>query len=260
MGRKPKAAKVAVAATADVPNILTPSVEMAAPQHKMHTKATCLSSGKYISAIIRRSGRLRNVAPPAENQEVQPVVEEVNLCESEKEDVPLNFCASAKEDGPFIEENLPESMAPEWSLEERINYLVQAVEELKSKATERHIESDSPAANLNYKSMYIDSQKKIEALTSENFELAKKLEVALAKMEAYSEANRVCSEILDKLKDVIVISNLAKATETAINISSQAILGRFSSAGDIGVPEARPPSLHQTSAKRKKYAKVNKGN
>ena len=76
----------------------------------------------------------------------------------------------------------------------------------------------------------------------------------------YGEANRVCSEIFDKLKDVIVISNLAKATETAINISSQAILGRFSISGDIGEPEARPPALPQTSTKRKKYAKVNKGN
>ncbi|PSS06383.1 Processed lymphoid-restricted membrane protein [Actinidia chinensis var. chinensis] len=259
MGRKPKAAKVAEA-TADMPNILTPAVEMAAPQHKMHTKATCLSSGKNTSSIIRRSERLRHVAPTAQNQETEPVVEEVNLCESEKEDEPLIFCESAKEDGPFIEENTPESMTPEWSLEERINYLVQAVEELKSKATKRHIESDSPAANLNYKSMYIDSQKKIEALTSENFELSKKLEVALGKMEAYGEANRVCSEILNKLKDLLAFSNLAKATETAISISSQAILGRFSFSGDIGEPEAQPPALPQTSAKRKRYAKVNKGN
>ncbi|GFZ04701.1 hypothetical protein Acr_17g0002730 [Actinidia rufa] len=100
---------------------------MAAPQHKMHTKATSLSSGKNTSPIIRRSERLRHVTPTAQNQETEPVVEE---------------------------------------------------------ATKRHIESDSPAANLNYKSMYIDSQKKIEALTSENFELSKKLEVALGKLEA----------------------------------------------------------------------------
>ena len=79
-------------------------------------------------------------------------------------------------------------------------------------------------------------------------------------MLQYGEANRVCSEILNKLKDVLVFSNLAKATETAINISSQAILGRFSFSGDISEPEARPPALPQTSTKRKKYAKINKGN
>ncbi|GMP91015.1 hypothetical protein CsSME_00041896 [Camellia sinensis var. sinensis] len=99
------------------------------------------------------------------------VVEEINLCESEKEDE------------PHVEENPPNSMPAQQRLEEKINYLVQAIKELKSKAAERHFRGDSPAVDHKYKSLYFDLQQKIEALTKENQELSKKLDVALGKIE-----------------------------------------------------------------------------
>ncbi|CAL5363872.1 unnamed protein product [Camellia sinensis] len=50
-------------------------------------------------------------------------------------------------------------------------------------APKRHFQSDSLSADPNYKSLYIDSQKKIVALKNENSELSKKLDVALGKIE-----------------------------------------------------------------------------
>ncbi|GMP99815.1 hypothetical protein CsSME_00047153 [Camellia sinensis var. sinensis] len=205
MGRKPKAAKIAEAASADMPQNLNPFVEKVAPELKMQTESVGLSSKKKTFANSRRSERLKNVAQPTQNQEIEPVIEEVNLCESEKED------EKEEEHEPHVEENPPESMPAERRLEEKIDYLVQAVEELQSKAPKRHFQSDSFSADLNYKSLYIDSQKKIEALKNENFELSKKLDFALGKIEAYGDSSRVSSEVLGKLNDMILVSNLVIA-------------------------------------------------
>ncbi|KAF5937382.1 hypothetical protein HYC85_024888 [Camellia sinensis] len=210
MGRKPKAAKIAEAASADMPQNLNPFVEKVAPELKMQTESVGLSSKKKTFANSRRSERLKNVAQPTQNQEIEPVIEEVNLCESEKED------EKEEEHEPHVEENPPESMPAERRLEEKIDYLVQAVEELQSKAfnelaPKRHFQSDSFSADLNYKSLYIDSQKKIEALKNENSELSKKLDFALGKIEAYGDSSRVSSEVLEQLKDMILVSNLVIA-------------------------------------------------
>lgn len=242
MGQKSKSTKVPKA-MATMPENLNPSMEIVAPQLKMQS----LSSRKKACAITRRSERLRNLAPPAQNQEIESmVVEEINLCESEKEDE------------PHVEENPPNSMPAQQRLEEKINYLVQAIKELKSKAAERHFRSDSPAMDHKYKSLYFDLQQKIEALTKENQELSRKLDVALGKIEVYEETRRASSEVLEKLKDVILISNLAKATETAMNLSSQAILAGFSSPSVADEPNAAVEL--QASAKRKKQSKGNKDN
>ncbi|THG07876.1 hypothetical protein TEA_009573 [Camellia sinensis var. sinensis] len=195
MGRKPKAAKIAEAASADMPQNLNPFVEKVAPELKMQTESVGLSSKKKTFANSRRSERLKNVAQPTQNQEIEPVIEEVNLCESEKED------EKEEEHEPHVEENPPESMPAERRLEEKIDYL----------APKRHFQSDSFSADLNYKSLYIDSQKKIEALKNENFELSKKLDFALGKIEAYGDSSRVSSEVLGKLNDMILVSNLVIA-------------------------------------------------
>lgn len=191
------------------PEVFNSSVEMVTPRSKMQ-KSTQLPSKKKVCAIIRRSDRLRNVTPPAQKQEIEPVVEEINLCESEKEDE------------PHVEETPPESMSPEQSLEEEGDY---------SKAAKRHLQNDRPKANLKYKRLYFDSQKKIEALTKENYELSKNLAVALGKLEAKEEAVRI-------FKDLLLISNVGKANETARNLSSQAERCRCSSPSDIGDPKA----------------------
>ncbi|KAL7198791.1 hypothetical protein ACSBR2_021150 [Camellia fascicularis] len=181
MGRKPKAATIAEAASADMLQNLNPFVEKVAPELKIQTESVGLSSKKKTFANSRRSERLKNVAQPTQNQEIEPVIEEVNLCESEKED------EKEDEHEPHVEENPPESMPAERRLEEKIDYLVQAVEELQSKAPKRHFHSDSFSADLNYKSLYIDSQKK------------------------YGDSSRVSSEVLGKLKDMILVSNLVIA-------------------------------------------------
>ncbi|XP_052211151.1 uncharacterized protein LOC127813991 isoform X2 [Diospyros lotus] len=182
MGRKPKGAKLAERA-ANTVNV---------------------DSNAATQAIIRRSGRLKNLSPPGQGQEIERAAEEINLCESEKEDE------------PHVGESPPASAPSEWSTEEKISYLMQSVEELKSKAANRQFQSDNPVSDLKYKSMYISAQKKIEALTNENYELSKKLDVALGKIEAYVEAKCFCSEMLEKLKDMFFsISTWAKANETA---------------------------------------------
>ncbi|GMP91014.1 hypothetical protein CsSME_00041896 [Camellia sinensis var. sinensis] len=125
-------------------------------------------------------------------------------------------------------------------------------------AAERHFRGDSPAVDHKYKSLYFDLQQKIEALTKENQELSKKLDVALGKIEVYEETRRASSDVLEKFKDVILISNLAKATETAMNLSSQAILAGFSSPRVADEPNAAVEL--QASAKRKKQSKGNEDN
>ncbi|KAA8528885.1 hypothetical protein F0562_036240 [Nyssa sinensis] len=77
-------------------------------------------------------------------------------------------------------------------MEEKIDHLLQIVEELKSKALKRNYRVESPDADLKYRSLYIDSQKK------------------------YENGTRVRSKVIEKLKDVILISNLAKATVAAV--------------------------------------------
>ncbi|GMP91013.1 hypothetical protein CsSME_00041896 [Camellia sinensis var. sinensis] len=128
----------------------------------------------------------------------------------------------------------------------------------RKKAAERHFRGDSPAVDHKYKSLYFDLQQKIEALTKENQELSKKLDVALGKIEVYEETRRASSDVLEKFKDVILISNLAKATETAMNLSSQAILAGFSSPRVADEPNAAVEL--QASAKRKKQSKGNEDN
>uniref|UniRef100_A0A5B6Z853 Uncharacterized protein n=1 Tax=Davidia involucrata TaxID=16924 RepID=A0A5B6Z853_DAVIN len=241
MGRKPKATKVVEGIAHTTPENANLSLGTANPEPKMQTNSAGLSlikkkASKYQSAIIRRSERLHNLTPPTRNQEIKPVIEEINLIESEKEDE------------PHVEQNSPDPVSGKGSLEEKLDYLLQTVEEFKSKATKRHFPIESSHADLKYRSLYIDSQKKIEALTNENNQLAKKLEIAIGKLEAYEKGTRACSEVVDKLKEVILISNLAKATETALNLSSEAIYDVFSSLDAAAEPEA-------SAAKRKRLSK-----
>ncbi|KAA8519919.1 hypothetical protein F0562_014171 [Nyssa sinensis] len=116
---------------------------------------------------------------------------------------------------------------------------------------------ESPDADLKYRSLYIDSQKKIEVLKNKNCQPAKKLEFTVGKLEAYENGTRVRSKVIEKLKDVILISNLAKATETALLLSSQTIYHGFSSP-DAAVAEPKAASKRKRLTKRiKKKRKFN---
>ncbi|XP_045794744.1 uncharacterized protein LOC123889448 isoform X2 [Trifolium pratense] len=75
----------------------------------------------------------------------------------------------------------------------------------------------SSIAPISYRSMYIDSQKKLEALANENQLLNEQLENALSKVEMYEKENRALNELYDRLKDTVQqqLSNVAKSTEAA---------------------------------------------
>ena len=73
------------------------------------------------SLIVRRSVRLQNLIPPAQNREIGPIVEHLNLVESERED-----------DEPHVEESTPNPIPAEKSLEDKIDCLAETIEELKS--------------------------------------------------------------------------------------------------------------------------------
>lgn len=188
-----------------------PKVDVA---HKpeLQTESTGLSLKK--ESVIRRSGRIRNLNPPSQNREIEPVVE-IDVIEGDM----------------AYEPNAEEVPAPsERSLEEKMDYVLQAVEELKSKASRRYPQDDIPVTDLSYKNLYFDSQRKIESLTKENYELSKEAEVALAKLEAYGEATRVWSEVLGQVKDVFRASNPPKATRRVKNLSS------LTNAADLSSP------------------------
>ncbi|KAL4602994.1 hypothetical protein ACB092_10G093900 [Castanea dentata] len=195
------------------------------------------------TSIVRRSKRVQHAITSALNPDIVPVVEEISLTETDEEYDPP----------PQKEQNMPESTEPtslgEKNFEKQIDNIVQrleiqakTIEELKSEVSKKSVSSGSPSgAYVRYKSLYIDSQKKIEVLTGENKQLSMKLETALGKLEAYENGNHVFSEMLGKLKDVILISNLTKATETAVNMSSQAL---HMSPGDDG-RRSRSPAANR---------------
>ncbi|KAK9984179.1 hypothetical protein SO802_033704 [Lithocarpus litseifolius] len=203
------------------------------------------------TSIVRRSKRVQHAITSALNPDIVPVVEEISLTETDEEYDPP----------PQKEQNMPESTEPtslgEKNLEKQIDNIVQrleiqakTIEDLKSEVSKKSVSSGSSSgAYVRYKSLYIDSQKKIEVLTGENKQLSMKLETALGKLEAYENGNHVFSEMLGKLKDVILVSNLTKATETAVNMSSQAL---HLSPGDAG-RRSRSPAANRKklTAKRK---------
>ncbi|XP_059625863.1 uncharacterized protein LOC132268946 [Cornus florida] len=254
MGRKPKAAKVVEGIADTMPENANPSLEMVNPGTKMQPNsafldlskkdAACLPTKKKASknqkAIVRRSERLHNIIPHARNQEIEPVIEEINLVESEKEDE------------PNVEQNSSEPLPHERDLEEKIDYLVETMEELKSKAAKRYFQSEIKQGDLSYRGLYIESQKKIEALTDENNQLSKNLEIAIAKLEGFEKGSRNCSKIIDKLKDVFLISNLAKATEAAFNLPTQETSGGNSSLDGAAEPQVSAMKRKRVAARSKK--------
>lgn len=116
---------------------------------KMHKSPARLHVSKKISkdksVIVRRSGRLQSIFGTSQNQETQPMVEQINLAESEREDEPL----VEREDEPHAEredethdereveglnkEDTPEPIPNEKSLEDKVDQLVETVEQLKYK-------------------------------------------------------------------------------------------------------------------------------
>ncbi|KAK9756140.1 hypothetical protein RND81_01G076400 [Saponaria officinalis] len=137
---------------------------------------------KTSTTVVRRSRRLQ---PNAATQVLEPIVHEIHLSDSENN----KELGNEKED---------ETRAHE----------VNKSPEQTSDETEGNFDEDYPgAADFKYKAMYINSQKKIEALMEENKELNKALEHAIGKIDVYEKQSNVYSEVMD------VIASLSKANE-----------------------------------------------
>ncbi|KAL5059569.1 hypothetical protein RYX36_031173 [Vicia faba] len=140
------------------------------------------------------------------------------------------------------EQALPEFQPPEnlseKGLDEKVEFalheikaLYKIIELLKSKVDGNVNLCEAPStASISYRSMYIDSQKKLEALSKENQQLKGELENALGKVEMCEKENGVLSELLDKMKDTVnqQLSNVAKTTEAAVFASTQEIDNAYS--------------------------------
>ncbi|KAF3457861.1 hypothetical protein FNV43_RR02521 [Rhamnella rubrinervis] len=195
---------------------------------------------RYLTVHPKRSKRTENTNLPASSQDIGPVIGEMIPSESDKED----------EQNATEEEELPEPKSGKTNMEEKLDYIVQMLETQNNTEGTSNFKDSFPSGdpNTTYKSLCVESQKRIEALTKENQQLSVKLEVALGKLEVYEKGPLVFSELMEKLKDIIVVSSLIKATETAVNISSEALRNALSSLNAVQEPEPEA----ETAAKKKR--------
>ncbi|MBA0741561.1 hypothetical protein Gogos_014703 [Gossypium gossypioides] len=226
------------------PKKRNPPLETVESQPKTQTNSADLSSLTKVKKhgilyAVRRSERLQAVISPSQDKEIERLIDEITLSEGEKDEVPLDH-----EDG-----ELPQPIQTQMTMEEKFDYLFQQIEELqktletlKFKATRDSSPTGSPrAADVRYRNLYFESQKKIEALTNENHQLALKLERALGKLEAYDNGACAASEGLKKTKEMILVANLTRSTETAVNFSTQTFPSMDGGAEAIASPRRKKP-------------------
>ncbi|KAJ8748418.1 hypothetical protein K2173_003055 [Erythroxylum novogranatense] len=214
------------------------TLEKVESEPKSQAKSTKVSSRELAKTTgsVRRSQRLLTVVPQ-ESQDVNCVIRAITLSDTDEEVEPTD-------------EELPQASLSKENLESKVHYLEQllesqqkALDALLSKAKLRPLYGKSSGiVDISYKGLYIESQKKVEDLLEKNNQLTNKLENALGKLEVYEKQNTVCFEMLEKWKDMLMLSSLTKAHEVAVNASSEAIQGALT---------ALDPGLqHKNSAKR----------
>ncbi|KAF2325171.1 hypothetical protein GH714_024973 [Hevea brasiliensis] len=194
------------------PDNTNPTMERVEPQQAYSSKTSIRKKVKKSPAKVRRSERLQNAVMATENQDVERILEEITVSESEKEDEPAN-------------EEVPEPTLNRKDLNEKVDYVVKLLEAQQKTMDafnsgaigKTFFNEGSGMGDITYKSLYIDSQKKVEALTEENHQLNRKLEYALGKIEVYESGNHVVPEVLEKLKDLfkdaLWLSSLTRVTE-----------------------------------------------
>jgi hypothetical protein len=104
------------------PETISPSLVRANTQSKRQAESVKPSNPmermRHRSGV-RRSDRIKRAVMPAQNSDIEPMIEEITLSESEKED---DFPAQR-------EQNLPEpANLGEKNIEEKINHIVQRLE------------------------------------------------------------------------------------------------------------------------------------
>ncbi|BAT85437.1 hypothetical protein LR48_Vigan50s000600 [Vigna angularis] len=196
----------------------------------LQEKYTTKKKSKFCGANVRRSERIKSaiVCSPKANFGIE--VENITVTDSEKDEVLAG--PELVLEPPQEHESESEQEQSEKSLDEKVDSVLRRIDSLdkivgwlKSKVEESFCEAPS-VAPIGYRSMYFDSQKKIEALTEENQRLNGKLENALGKIEVYEKEIHALIGVLDKTRDSVkddMISNLAKSVEAAVNVSTQAI-------------------------------------
>ncbi|PIA30772.1 hypothetical protein AQUCO_05400107v1 [Aquilegia coerulea] len=210
-------------------NITTELTKVADSENKL-TKVNVAPS--------RRSQRIQKAISFSQCQDMEPIViESLEPNGSEQED---RQCSEEDHLCSSEEKKVTEAISNPRTMEEKIDYAVLLLEEqgktmkeFMSKETNGcfltrnpcMIDPESDMENSNYKNMYIDSQKKIDELNQENLQLRNKLEAGLAELEGYKKIYVVFSEVIEKLKDTVLFSSLAKMNEIAFGISSQAHVG-----------------------------------
>ncbi|KAK7395936.1 hypothetical protein VNO78_16558 [Psophocarpus tetragonolobus] len=191
-------------------------------------------------ASVRRSNRIKStVSSPPNTYCGFKVIEDITVTESEKDeaDTPMEHGLEDQElelerpQVPESEPKLADNLGENKSLDEKVDCALQRIDALdkivkllKDKVDEHLDLYESPS--VSYRSMYIDSQKKIEELTIENQRLNGKLENAHGKIEVHEKEIRAVIDVLHKTVDAVkdaTISNMAKTIETAANVSAEAI-------------------------------------
>ncbi|KZV39582.1 hypothetical protein F511_02045 [Dorcoceras hygrometricum] len=187
--------------------------------NNVHLNSKCLSPKKTktqsMDLVIRRSCRLMNSAPRAESAQMKATMGHINFSEGKGEEISLVHQANtvpslnervAGEELPHvqpvvtapilnqktIEAEIPiprvgtVSVVNEKNLVDKFEFLVKVFGEVVSKTDKKVYKAlnDDSSTDLNYKSLYIGSQKKVEGLMEENVHLSRKLEFALGKIEA----------------------------------------------------------------------------
>ncbi|XP_019456246.1 PREDICTED: uncharacterized protein LOC109357020 isoform X3 [Lupinus angustifolius] len=192
---------------------------------ELQKKPATTTLKRYLSKVhgssVRRSERIKSaVIPPSNfNHEIE-YVKDITASENEKDAYEVESEHVDNLNGKSLEEKVAYAL-------QKIEALDKSLKLLKSKVDEDVGLYEAPSvASTSFRSMYIDSQKKLEALAEENLQLTGKLQSSLGKIDVYEKENHVLIQVLDKMKDAVnavVISNLARTTEAAVNASTQAM-------------------------------------
>ncbi|KAL1312221.1 hypothetical protein HN51_038814 [Arachis hypogaea] len=203
------------------------------PWLQKNTISYTKKKSKSHSSYVRRSERIKSAVVHTDKK--IRGIQYIEDGDSEKDEPDAQMEQVLSELGPQVQPEPEPEHEPEpepepaaensylKSLDEKVESIlrrIEALENLKFKVDGNAGPYEAPSATTNdYLSLYIESQKKVESLTA-------KLENALGKVEVYEKENQVLTDVLDKMKDAInasMVSNLSKATEAAVNASSQAI-------------------------------------
>ncbi|KAL0458107.1 UNVERIFIED_CONTAM: hypothetical protein Slati_0437900 [Sesamum latifolium] len=147
-------------------------------------------SQQVTTTVLRRSGRLKSSILSSGSQAVKPVVKHINLVENDKDEAPhseqvntLRVLREKNKGGePQLQQVTTVADSNEKNLEDKVEYLILAVDEFKLQVP--GIPNEGPSPDSSYKSLYIESQKKIDTLTEANYELVKNLEFVRGQVAA----------------------------------------------------------------------------